>query len=728
MDQAEKSRRLKTYLERIAPGSFDRGSDNYAGFESLSQSTLEIPGNPNTDISRAMEQLASGQTLKSSIIADVEAIVHTTHRPAVFISHGQFNRPPAPWQHLSEDGIRQRLENAIMSIGRIELPGLVSIPFGGTGFVVGQDLIMTNRHVAEIFASGIGIEKLQFKRDATAAFNPLREHQGEFSDTDNLQIVDIVMIHPFWDMALLRVSGIDKRCPALTLGATPIEDYIGNDIAVIGYPAQDHRNDLELQNRIFNNVYGVKRLQPGKIDPKLAVKSFDNNVEAATHDASTLGGNSGSAVVDVLTGKVLALHFAGKYLEANFAVPSSELARDSRVVAAGVKFDKTVAMTHNWSRPWNMADLDPAVSKAADSMASMSTTVPANDSPMTAQATVNNSAQSVSITIPLTVTVTVGSPLTGSADINIALNNGAHAMPPAVTQTEGMLGRSKPDASVLDKAYESAAASALGDSGRSLPAAITTAAASTLVYSDNAQHIEHILTNKLQFNSAMFSTIDGTEFAVASNDTTVLVSFRGTQGVADWIGNMKIHSTVSTYGSVHYGFYKAFQVARYSLEQQLEAQGAESKTVIITGHSLGGAVATIAASEWRDTYSIGKLVTFGQPAVGKRDFVESMSEFSSRYFRYINGDDLVSRIPPNYRHTGVTVAVPDKSEQHTESLTNLDDASDPNEATMSEPEFRMVQQMMSSSAQAPNGEALFSGIADHSMVRYLEQLLRLLPA
>ena len=44
-------------------------------------------------------------------------------------------------------------------------------------------------------------------------------------------------------------------------------------------------------------------------------------MNAMTHDASTLGGNSGSAVIDVESGEVIALHFVGADLRANYAVP-----------------------------------------------------------------------------------------------------------------------------------------------------------------------------------------------------------------------------------------------------------------------------------------------------------------------------------------------------------------------------------------------------------------------
>jgi hypothetical protein len=64
-------------------------------------------------------------------------------------------------------------------------------------------------------------------------------------------------------------------------------------------------------------VYDKKRLAPGEI-----LKVTDSEIE---HDCSTLGGNSGSAVVSLATGEALGLHFAGLYMEANYAVPAPKL-------------------------------------------------------------------------------------------------------------------------------------------------------------------------------------------------------------------------------------------------------------------------------------------------------------------------------------------------------------------------------------------------------------------
>ena len=56
------------------------------------------------------------------------------------------------------------------------------------------------------------------------------------------------------------------------------------------------------------------------------------------HDASTLGGNSGSCVVDLDSGRVIGLHFAGQYMQYNEAVALWRLADDPLLVRAGVNF------------------------------------------------------------------------------------------------------------------------------------------------------------------------------------------------------------------------------------------------------------------------------------------------------------------------------------------------------------------------------------------------------
>ena len=172
------------------------------------------------------------------------------------------------------------------------------------------------------------------------------------------------MIHPYWDMALLRVDDLPTD-RMLRLSVKSPEELLDRNVVVIGYPARDERNDVALQDRIFNRTYNVKRLQPGVIRARAKVQSFENTVNALTHDASTLGGNSGSAVIEVDTGEVVALHFAGEYLKANYAVPMHELARDSRV-ASRLNFEGTLPPTNDWAPAWRSVEgTDDSASAAA---------------------------------------------------------------------------------------------------------------------------------------------------------------------------------------------------------------------------------------------------------------------------------------------------------------------------------------------------------------------------
>jgi endonuclease G, mitochondrial len=285
-----------------------------------------------------------------------EAIILPNERPVVDVVNGTYDAPPAPFKHLGSKAARANIQAALPAIGRVELPDHPSLPYGGTGFVVGDGLLMTNRHVAELFATGLGREILAFIPGQSAAVDFLRERDRP--DSLLFQIRSVSMVHPYWDMALLEVDGLTQVTP-LSLSTAPPGDLREREVVVVGYPALDPRNAVDVQNRIFAGVFNVKRLQPGKLRDVESIRSFGHSVAAVTHDSSTLGGNSGSAVVDVKTGEVVGLHFAGVYLEANYAVPAHELALDRRVVDAGVNFDGEIAAggaATPWDSFWDDAD------------------------------------------------------------------------------------------------------------------------------------------------------------------------------------------------------------------------------------------------------------------------------------------------------------------------------------------------------------------------------------
>jgi endonuclease G len=85
------------------------------------------------------------------------------------------------------------------------------------------------------------------------------------------------------------------------------------NVATIGYPAYDSRiPEPDLMERIYGKTYNKKRLAPG------AVTRVDRT--SILHNCTTLGGNSGSVVLDLDSGKALGLHFSGTFMTANYAV------------------------------------------------------------------------------------------------------------------------------------------------------------------------------------------------------------------------------------------------------------------------------------------------------------------------------------------------------------------------------------------------------------------------
>ena len=406
MERRERAELLKKMLLQIAPGD---NIENVArpsldgGLESI-----------DTGVSPAengLKKMAEGRQheLTDEEMSGLEAIVLPQNRPVVFVKGDSYDDVEHPWEKLNPSEVKARVCRAFPSVGRIEVPNMPQIPYGGTGFVVGKRLVMTNRHVAKLFSSGLGLKIAYNPGDSVINFR----RQIDSRDSDGsayVEVLGVEMIHPYWDMALLRVADLpDDR--VLALSTKMPEALEGRDIVAVGYPAKDWRSDLALQDHIFSGQYNVKRLQPGVLRKRASIRSFANVVNAVTHDASTLGGNSGSAVLDIETNQVLALHFAGEYLKANYAVPMYELARDSCVTAKKLNFDDTLTPTNDWEPAWLLTEDTEATASSGRSQpgtsAPLQSPAPAQTAPVsraqTPAANVSTSTSSATWTIPIHV-------------------------------------------------------------------------------------------------------------------------------------------------------------------------------------------------------------------------------------------------------------------------------------------------------------------------------------
>ncbi|MEO1271519.1 MAG: serine protease [Myxococcota bacterium] len=271
-----------------------------------------------------------------------EAIISERYRPAWHVDDGSFENFAHPWEFIGSSPWRERIEQVMASVGRIEVAYLgYDTRQAGTGFVVGPEWVLTNRHVAEAFVHGVG-RNLRRVPGRRAFINFLAERGNMGGASDRFEIERVAWVHPYWDAALLQVPNLPAKHKPVVLASKSVDLSKLRHVVAVGYPGFDPRNKVELQLKIFERPFGVKRIAPGLLmDALKEVRSYGRSVNALAHDCSTLGGNSGSALVDVETGKVIGLHFAGQPFIANYTVPTWELASDREVSeSATLNFDK----------------------------------------------------------------------------------------------------------------------------------------------------------------------------------------------------------------------------------------------------------------------------------------------------------------------------------------------------------------------------------------------------
>ena len=222
-----------------------------------------------------------------------------------------------------------------------------------------------------------------------------------------------------------------------------------------------------------------------------------------------------------------------------------------------------------------------------------------------------------------------------------------------------------------------------------------------LAYAIMAQEINHTVV-ALKFKA--FPEIepelfidDGTDtqLAVLSTDPeTLIVVFRGTTGFNDWKTNVQfsrklfevrgpksvgasrprsstpaplehIHpvdpnlggqdiSGMAPRAKMHEGFTEAYISVQDQLHQFITFQNPSK--LILVGHSLGGALATLCAIDFQLTYEQRydiELYTYGSPRVGNPEFRELVNESIPHSYRFVNGLDAVPSLPTRwngYRH------------------------------------------------------------------------------
>ena len=319
---------------------------------------------------------------------EIESIAMRRRRPVLAIRQGaavlEFeDAQDVPLWKLRLKGAATVLGGVIPSVGRIELAGHPDFSWVGTGWLVHPRYLVTNRHVAEVFARGEGdrfVMQPGPDGDMTASIDLLQEIGRDEEQVFQVKGVSYIESRQGLDLAFLEVEQIAGTVaePIVLSAAAPKKNPF---VATIGYPAFDSRiPEPDLMRRIYGDVFDKKRLAPGAIT--------DVDQDRVLHNCTTLGGNSGSVIVDLKSGDALGLHFSGSFLRTNFAVRADRVKERLDALLAGTLGSGREAPRQP-RRPLRPA---PVASTAAPPPP------PASDSRV----------HTASITIPLTVTVSIG--------------------------------------------------------------------------------------------------------------------------------------------------------------------------------------------------------------------------------------------------------------------------------------------------------------------------------
>lgn len=142
----------------------------------------------------------------------------------------------------------------------------------------------------------------------------------------------------------------------------------------------------------------------------------------------------------------------------------------------------------------------------------------------------------------------------------------------------------------------------------------------------------------------------------------VLIAFHGSENLDDWISDLlatKQEAPNNLRGMVHRGFYDVVQSGYENILNILRTiDNFHEIEFIFTGHSLGGATATLAAAQFYSNFSSTflsstlrknqiKIITFSAPCVGDEIFASYIEQiFSSNIARFTSNLDIVPNIPP----------------------------------------------------------------------------------
>lgn len=180
-----------------------------------------------------------------------------------------------------------------------------------------------------------------------------------------------------------------------------------------------------------------------------------------------------------------------------------------------------------------------------------------------------------------------------------------------------------------------------------------------------AQDRVHWECDRAGFHDITFIDEENTQCFIARTDQFALIAFRGTtvlkpganltlsdiRGSAnaafDSLRDVLTDASIIPSHNVHLGFRTALD----AVWSQIEAFQANHRDLPVwfTGHSLGAALAVLAANQYQSP--VGGVYTFGAPVIGDQNFTRNY-RLPNHTYRFVNNNDWLPKLNIGYQHIG----------------------------------------------------------------------------
>ncbi|WP_087930276.1 lipase family protein [Streptomyces albireticuli] len=246
------------------------------------------------------------------------------------------------------------------------------------------------------------------------------------------------------------------------------------------------------------------------------------------------------------------------------------------------------------------------------------------------------------------------------------------------------------------------------------------AQASDLAYKDEAtieERAAHWGFDRVRHHRTRFTPpfpLEDTQAFTLASDHMIITAFRGTEPaqIRDWLSD----ATTPPWpgpgrtGYVHYGFGEALDSIFPDVKKALAEFRTDGQSVWFTGHSLGGALAMLAAARMyleEPRLRADGVCTFGQPRTCDRLLATAYNKgFKERMYRFVNNNDIVPQLPPEPAYT------------HVENLRYIDSRGKVHESMSLLGGLADRAKGLSADPLAPASD----GVRDHSIRKYIAAL------